>query len=200
MMKPMIVSFAALLATALFAIAQVQSGKPAPDFTVTDIEGKAHKLSDYKGKIVVLESYNLDCPFVVNHYKTGAMQELQARAKEQGAVWLLVNSTHARNSSYRNSAAAKKEIEQQKIAATAWIDDHDGKLGRAYGMRTTPHMYVIDANGILVYQGAIDDRATDSGDPRQARNYVRETLEALAAGKKVEVAQTKPYGCSVKYK
>jgi peroxiredoxin len=199
-MKQMILSLTALLATSLFAAAQVQSGKPAPDFTVKDIDGKTHNLSDYKGKILVLESYNLDCPFVVNHYKSGAMQELQAKAKEQGAVWLLVNSTHAKNSSYRTSAAAKKEITQQKIAATAWLDDNEGNLGRAYGMRTTPHMFVIDANGILVYQGAIDDRAADSGDPRQARNYVRETLEALAAGKPVEVAQTKPYGCGVKYR
>jgi alkyl hydroperoxide reductase subunit AhpC len=174
-------------------------GKPAPEFTAKDIHGKTHKLSDYKGKIVVLESYNLDCPFVVNHYKGGAMQGLQEELTKDGVVWLLVNSVGKRFPSYRDATKAGKEWEAQKIKATAWIDDSSAEIGKAYGMRTTPHMFVIDKTGTLVYQGAIDDRPTSSGDPRTARNYVRETVQKLKAGEKPEVSQTKPYGCGVKF-
>src|ERR1041385_7791039 len=148
-------------------------GKPAPDFTGTDINGQTHRLSDYKDKIVVLESYNLDCPFCANHFKTGAMQELQKDVTSKGGIWLLVNSVNAKNRGYRNPAAAQKEWSEQHINATAWLDDHEGKIGKAYGMKTTPHMFVIDKNGVLVYQGAIDDRAASDGDPRTAKNYVR---------------------------
>ena len=185
------------LVTTAFAAAEV--GKPAPDFTATDINGKMHKLSDYKGKIVVLEEYNLDCPFCLNHFKTGAMQELQAEMTGKGVIWLLVNSVNAKNPGYRNPEAARKEWVVQKIKATAWIDDNSGELGKKYGMRTTPHMFVIDKNGILAYQGAIDDRPSPQGDPRTARNYVREAVRELEAGEKVKVSQTRPYGCGVKY-
>ena len=185
------------LVTTAFAAAEV--GKPAPDFTATDINGKMHKLSDYKGKIVVLEEYNLDCPFCLNHFKTGAMQELQAEMTGKGVIWLLVNSVNAKNPGYRNPEAARKEWAAQKIKATAWIDDNSGELGKKYGMRTTPHMFVIDKNGILAYQGAIDARPSPQGDPRTARNYVREAVRELEAGEKVKVSQTRPYGCGVKY-
>jgi peroxiredoxin len=185
------------LLTSTAATAEV--GKPAPEFTATDIEGKTHKLSDYKGKIVVLESYNLDCPFCHNHFKTGAMQDLQAEMTKEGVIWLMVNSVNAKNPGYRNPEAAKKEWAAQKMKATAWLDDHSGEVGKKYGMRTTPHMFVIDKNGVLAYQGAIDDRASDSGDPRTARNYVREAVQKLMAGQKLEVTQTKPYGCGIKY-
>jgi peroxiredoxin len=185
------------LAGTVFAAAEV--GKPAPDFTATDINGKTIKLSDYKGKIVVLESYNLDCPFCHNHYQTGAMQELQRDLAAKGVVWLLVNSVNTNNSSHRTPKDALKEETDQKMTITSWIDDSSGKLGHEYGMRTTPHMFVIDKDGTLVYDGAIDDKATPDHDPRKARNYVREAVQKLQAGEKVDVTQTKPYGCSVKY-
>ena len=181
------------------ALAAVEVGQPAPAFTATDINGQTHKLSDYKGKIVVLESYNLDCPYCHNQYRSGAMQELQHDLTAKGVVWLLVNSVSPRFPSHRSPEAAQKEWTSQKINATAWLDDASGVIGKAYGMRTTPHMFVIDASGVLVYQGAIDDRPAPDGDPRTARNYVREAVQKLEAGEKLAVSQTKPYGCGVKY-
>lgn len=194
-----IITLIVLLGVIGAALAAAEVGKPAPDFTATDILGKTHKLADYKGKIVVLEAYNLDCPFCLNQFKTGAIQELQAELAAQGVVWLLVNSTHAKHPSYRTPEAARKEWADQKIKAAAWLDDSSGAIGKAYGMKTTPHLFVIAADGTLAYQGAIDDKAAASGDPRKARNYVREAVKALKDGKKPEVTQTKPYGCGVKY-
>jgi len=198
-MKRMNVPFALFLASLTCALAAAEVGQPAPDFTAKDIHGKTHKLADYRGKVVVLESYNLDCPFCHHHYKTGAMQELQAELARKGVVWLVVNSVSDKNPSYRTPEAATKEWDQQKIKATAWLDDSTGELGKKYGMRTTPHLFVIDAQGTLVYQGAIDDRPAAEGNPRTARNYVREAVQKAQAGEKVLVSQTKPYGCGVKY-
>ena len=197
LMKTTFALFAALtLASAALA---VETGKPAPDFTGTDINGKTVKLSDYKGKIVVIESYNSDCPFCNNQYKTGAMQELQSDLASKGVVWLLVNSVNRNNSSHRTPDQAKQEIADKKIVATAWLDDSSGAVGHLYGMKTTPHMFVVDKTGTLVYDGAIDNKPDPMHDPRIARNYVREVMDALIAGKPVPVAQTKPYGCGVKY-
>jgi peroxiredoxin len=196
-MKTTFALFAALtLASAALA---VETGKPAPDFTGTDINGKTVKLSDYKGKIVVIESYNSDCPFCNNQYKTGAMQELQQGLAAKGVVWLLVNSVNSNNPSHRTADQAKQEIADKKIITTAWIDDSSGAVGHLYGMKTTPHMFVVDKTGTLVYDGAIDNKPDPMHDPRTARNYVREAMDALIAGKPVPVAQTKPYGCGVKY-
>jgi peroxiredoxin len=181
------------------ALGAVEIGKPAPDFTATTIDGQTIHLSDYRGKIVVLESYNLDCPFCHNQYRTGAMQELQRDMAAKGVVWLLVNSVNPDNSSHRTPAEAKKEEAAQKMTITAWIDDSSGKLGHEYDMRTTPHMFVIDKDGVLVYDGAIDDKPTPDHNPREARNYVREAVGKLLAGEKVAVTESKPYGCSVKY-
>jgi peroxiredoxin len=192
-----ILAFFALLAFASSTFAAAQVGKPAPDFNGTDITGSSHKLADYRGKIVVLEAYNLDCPYVKNHYKTGALPELQEELVGKEVVWLVVNSVTKNNPSYRTPEKAAKEMEG--IKATAWIDDSSGKIGRAYGMRTTPHMFVIDKEGNLAYQGAIDDKPAANGDPRKARNYVREAVQKLQAGERPAVAETKPYGCSVKY-
>ena len=186
------------MALAASALA-VEIGKPAPDFSATDINGKTVKLSDYKGKIVVLESYNSDCPFCNNQYKTGATQDLQKELAAKGVVWLIVNSVNPNNASHRTPDQARQEIADKKIAATAWVDDSSGAVGHLYDMKTTPDMYVIDKNGVLVYQGAIDDKPDPQHDPRTAHNYVRETVNSLLAGKSVEVSQTKPYGCSVKY-
>jgi peroxiredoxin len=198
-MKKIIGSSLALAICGWTTLSAVEVGKPAPDFTGNDINGKTHKLSDYKGKIVVLESYNLDCPFCKNHFKTGAMQELQADLAGKGIVWLMVNSVNPDHSSYRSPDAAKAEWSKENLKATAWLDDSSGTIGRLYGMKTTPQMYVINQDGVLVYDGAIDDKSTPDHDPRTARNYVREAVNSLLAGKPVEVSQTKPYGCSVKY-
>lgn len=189
-----------LLATlALTASAfAVEIGKPAPDFTGTDIYGKTVKLSDYKGKIVVIESYNSDCPFCHNQY-SGATQALQKELATKGVVWLLVNSVNPHNFSHRTPEQARQEWTDLKIAATTWIDDSSGDIGHLYGMKTTPHDFVVDKNGILVYEGAMDDHPDPFHDPRTARNYVRETVDDLLAGKPIEVSQTKPYGCAVHY-
>ena len=193
-------AFVLLTAITLAANAlAIEVGKPAPDFSATDINGKTVKLNDYKGKIVVLESYNSDCPFCNNQYKTGAMQELEKDMAAKGIVWLIVNSVNPNNPSHRTPDQAKQEIADKKIVATAWIDDSSGTVGHLYGMKTTPDMYVIDKNGVLVYDGAIDNKPDPQHDPRTARNYVREAVNALLAGKPVTVAETKPYGCSVKY-
>src|SRR5438045_4566045 len=176
-----------LLFATTIAFAEAIPGKPAPAFTAKDINGKTHKLSDYKGKIVVLEEYNLDCPFCANHFNSGAMQELQKYATSKGVVWLLVDSANAKSASYRDPAAAKKEFEAEKMKATAWIDDSSGAIGKAYGLKTTPHMVVIDKNGVVAYNGAIDDKPSTDEDPRKARNYVREAIDQLLAGQKPKV-------------
>lgn len=196
-MKKIFLSLLAMTIGGILSAAEI--GKPAPDFTATDINGKTVKLADFKGKIVVLESYNLDCPFCANHFKTGAMQALQADLTGKGVVWLMVNSVNANHPSHRSADAAKKEWADEKLAATAWLDDSSGEIGHAYGMKTTPHMFIIGKDGNLAYQGAIDDQADPRHDPKAARNYVREAANALLDGKPVAVAQTKPYGCSVKY-
>lgn len=196
-MKTAIALFTALtLATAAFA---VETGKPAPDFTGTDINGKTVKLSDYKGKIVVIESYNSDCPYCENQYKTGAMQALQKDMAAKGVVWLIVDSVNKNNFSYRTPEQALKEMADRKITATAWIDDNSGAIGHLYGMEATPQMFVIAKDGTLVYDGAIDNQPDPFHDPFKANNYVRDAVDELIAGKPVEVSQTKPYGCAIKY-
>jgi len=196
-MKTAFALFATLtLASAALA---VEVGKPAPDFTATDINGKTVHLSDYKGKIVVLESYNSDCPFCHNQYQTGAMQAMQRDLAAKGVVWLLVNSVNPNNSSHRTPEQAKAEMAAEKMDVTAWIDDSSGAVGHLYDMKTTPDMYVIDNAGVLVYEGAIDNQPDPVHDPSKARNYVTEAIDALLTGKTVAVAETKPYGCSVKY-
>lgn len=190
-----------LLTTLAFAATAfaVEIGKPAPDFTGTDINGQTIKLSDYLGKIVVIESYNSDCPFCRNHYKTGAMQELQKNLAAKGVLWLIVDSVSKKNSSYRTPEQARKEMADENITATAWIDDHEGTIGHLYDMKTTPHMFVIAKDSTLAYDGAIDNRPRPFGDPRTAKNYVSAAVDELIAGQTVSVAQSKPYGCGVHY-
>jgi len=197
-MKRLIALFG-LIALTGNAFAAAEIGKPAPDFTGTDINSKTVHLSDYKGKIVVLESYNQDCPFCHHHFETGAMQELQKEMTGKGVIWLMVNSVGPHNSSHRTPEQAQAEWKEQKINATAWLDDSSGTIGRLYGMKTTPHMFVIDKSGTLVYDGAIDDQPDPFHDPRKAHNYVRDAVDKTLAGEKVTVSQSKPYGCAVKY-
>ncbi|HEX3626297.1 MAG TPA: redoxin domain-containing protein [Verrucomicrobiae bacterium] len=184
------------LAASAFA---VEVGKPAPDFKATDINGNTVHLSDYKGKIVIIESYNSDCPFCHNQYATGAMQDLQKDLAAKGVVWLLVNSVNPHNPSHRTDTQAKQEMADEKMDVTAWLDDSSGSVGHLYDMKTTPDMYVIDQKGTLVYEGAIDNQPDPSHDPKTARNYVHEAVDDLLSGKSIEVSQTKPYGCGVKY-
>jgi peroxiredoxin len=196
-MKKILTLVAAMaLAATTFA---VEVGKPAPNFTGTDINGKTIKLSDYKGKIVVIESYNSDCPFCMNQYKTGATQDLQRELAAKGVVWLMVNSVNPKNMSHRTPEQARAEWSAEKINATAWIDDSSGAVGHLYDMKTTPHVFVIAKDGTLVYDGAMDNQPDPSHDPRAAKNYVSDAVNELIAGKPVEVSQTKPYGCAVKY-
>ncbi len=198
-MKKLIPTFAVLLLAGALAQAEAVVGKPAPVFAATDIEGKVHKLADFAAKIVVLEAYNADCPFCANHYRTGAMQELQSWATAKGVVWLVVNSVNANHPNHRDRTAAKKEFAAQKMKANAWIDDTDGAVGKAYGLKTTPHLVIIDKAGLVAYDGAIDDKPDSEADPHKARCYVREALQSLLASESVKVKTTKPYGCSVKY-
>jgi len=193
-MKKTLILLAAMAVA--ITVRAVEIGKPAPDFSATDINGKTIKLSDYKGKIVVIESYNSDCPFCNNQYKTGAMQKLQADLAAKGVVWLIVNPN---NPSHRTPAQAKQEWADKKIVATAWIDDSSGAVGHLYNMKTTPDMYVINKDGILVYEGAIDNEPDPVHDPSKAKNYVTAAIDAVMAGEPVTVSETKPYGCSVKY-
>ena len=196
-MKKLLVFLAAsVLGIAALA---VDTGKPAPDFTGTDINGKTIHLSEYKGKIVVLESYNVECPFCAHHYQTGAMQELQAEFTAKDVVWIVVDSANKKNSGYLTPAAAQKVWADQKFAASAWVDDNAGTIGHLYGMKTTPDMYVIAADGTLAYAGALDDNPTPEGDPRAAKNFVRAAVGELLAGKPVAMKETKPYGCAVHY-
>jgi peroxiredoxin len=193
-------TFITIAALALAASAwAVEIGQPAPEFTGTDINGKTIKFSDYKGKIVVLESYNSDCPFCHNQYQSGAVQDLQKQLADKGVVWLLVDSVNPKNSSHRTPAQAQQEWTDLKIAATAWLDDSEGTIGHLYGMKTTPHVFVVDKSGTLVYAGAMDDHPDPFHDPKTARNYVREAVDDLLAGKPIEVSQTKSYGCAVHY-
>jgi peroxiredoxin len=181
-----------------------QIGRMAPGFTARDIYGKMVSLSDYKRKIVVLESYYGACPFCENHYKTGAMQELQKELTTNGVVWLLINC--APPMAQETPAVAKKEWAEEKMAITDWIIDAGFQIARAYAMRTAPQAFVIDTNGVLAYQGAMDNlpqlypgNEMLTADPRTARNYVREAVRALLAGKPVAVPETKPYGCRLLY-
>jgi len=178
----------------------LRPGSPAPDFTVTDTGGKPVALSSFRGKHVVLEWTNHDCPYVRKHYSTETMQKLQRDATSEGVVWLTVISSAPGQQGHVEALEADKLTADRKAAPTAVLLDTDGKVGRLYGATTTPHMYVIDKTGALTYMGAIDDKPSTSVDTiKSARPYVREALAALRDGKPVPTASTRPYGCSVKY-
>ena len=175
-------------------------GQDAPAFSAVDVRGKTVSLADFKGKHVVLEWVNPGCPFVVKHYGAANMQATQKNAVDKGVVWLAINSTAKDASDYRTPQAMAAWMQGQKSHASATLMDEDGKVGRAYGARTTPHMYVIDPAGKLVYAGAIDSKPTSNpADIAGATNHVNAALSEALAGKPVSVASTRPYGCSVKY-
>jgi peroxiredoxin len=175
-------------------------GQPAPDFTLTDTAGKPVKLSDFKGKPVVLEWNNPGCPFVRKHYQ-GNMQSLQKEATDQGAVWLAINSTRDDSADYQSPPQLGRWMTEQKASPTATLMDEDGRVGQAYAARVTPHMYVVNAQGVLVYAGGIDSIASARVDDiPKATNYVRQVLGELKAGKPVSMTTSRAYGCSIKYK
>jgi len=199
------VLLASTLATALsFAASAANAtatvGQPAPAFTATDTSGKAVSLADFKGRHVVLEWVNPGCPFVMKHYSSANMQGTQKEATAKGVVWLAVSSTAPDASDYKKPAELARWMQSQKAAATATLMDDDGKVGEAYGARTTPHMYIVDPAGKLVYAGGIDNKpSSNAADIPSSVNYVKAALAETLAGKPVSQASTRPYGCSVKY-
>ena len=200
MMLKSILCAAAAAALPALAAANAVVGQPAPAFSVTDTAGKTVSLADFKGRTVVLEWVNPGCPYVRKHYDSANMQGTQKGAADKGVVWLAVNSTHPSHYDYRKPADLAAWMQSQKAAATHTLMDADGKVGRAYGARTTPHMYIVDAKGTLAYAGGIDDKpSSNPADTKTARNHVSAALADIAAGRPVAQAATRPYGCSVKY-
>jgi peroxiredoxin len=188
----------ALVPGVAFAAADV--GKPAPVFTATDSNGKTHSLESYRGKIVVLETTNHDCPYVAKHYRAGNMQAQQREAAAKGVVWLTVASSAPGEQGHVTPAQANDLTTQRNAAAAAVLIDPESRIARAYAATVTPHMYIIDANGMLVYKGGIDSIATSSdSDIPKATQYVRMALDELQAGKPVTNASTRAYGCTLKY-
>ncbi|RTL40952.1 MAG: redoxin domain-containing protein [Burkholderiales bacterium] len=191
---------AALIAAPVLALANAVVDAPAPAFTATSADGKTVNLADFKGKTVVLEWTNHDCPYVRKHYGSGNMQGQQKAATGQGVVWLQVVSSAPGQQGYVDGATALKLNAERGAAPTATLLDPKGDLGRLYGAQTTPHMFVIKGDGTLVYKGGIDSIASAKPeDIAKAEPYVTEALAAVAAGRKVDKASTRPYGCSVKY-
>jgi peroxiredoxin len=192
-----------LLLAFLFSLslnAAVETGATAPGFTLKDTSGTEHSLSDFEGKYVVLEWTNHGCPFVVKYYKEGHMQALQKKMTGKGVIWLSMNSNAAGKQGHVSPEAGQQLIADKGIEATAMLLDTDGKVGRAYDARVTPHMYLIDPAGMLIYQGAIDSiKSTSVSDIDQAENYVLSAYQAHKTGEPVAKPTTKPYGCGVKY-
>ena len=175
-------------------------GEPAPDFSVADAYGNVHSLSDYEGKYIILEWLNHDCPFVVKHYNGNNMQELQKKYTDKGVIWLSVISSVPGTQGYLEPEEAQELTKEKNAHPTAVLLDTDSVMGRAYDARVTPHMYIINPEGILEYNGAIDDRPTARiRDLEGARNYIVEAMDALMSGEEVAVRSNTPYGCTVKY-
>ncbi len=200
MKKIMLIVIVALFAAFNINAQSASIGKKAPDFELKDSMGKSYKLSDFKGKFVVLEWINYGCPFVVKHYDSGNMQKLQKKYTEKDIIWLAVCSSAPGKQGNHEPDELNEKSEEYGAEFTAYLIDEDGKTGKMYGAKTTPHMYIVDKEGNLVYAGGIDDKpSTDQDDIENAQNYVAAALDQLLAGKEVEVKSTRPYGCSVKY-
>src|SRR5207247_4975661 len=199
--KTILTIITALMATAVFAFDPPPVGSAAPDFSVTDASGKTHSLSQYKGKYVVLEWFNPECPFVKKHYGSGNMQKLQQQYTGQGVVWRTIDSNAPGTEGNITPEQAQKIAESWKTHQTALLLDSEGKAGRAYGAKNTTNMVVVSPEGKIAYEGAIDSIATPNpADIPNSSNYVKAALDESLAGKPVTTPQTKPYGCSVKYK
>ena len=199
-LKSAVTLIAGLIMTAA-AYAAPEIGKPAPDFSATDSNGKTVKLSDFRGKPVVLEWTNDGCPYVGKHYSSGNMQTLQKDAAAKGVIWLTIISSAPGSQGYVTGNEANALTTARGAAPAAVLLDPEGDVGHLYDARTTPHMFIVNKDGALVYMGGIDNKATtDVADIQTAKNYVRAALDELAAGEPIENAITRPYGCSVKYK
>ena len=190
-----------LITTTLLAIDSPPVGSAAPDFSLTDAKGKTQSLAQYKGKYIVLEWFNPECPFVKKHYGSGNMQKLQEEYTGKGVVWLSIDSSAPGSEGSLTADQAEKVSTGWKTHPTALLLDPDGKAGRAYGAKNTPHMFVINPEGKVVYEGAIDSKRTPNpADIASSTNYVKVALDESMSGKPVTTANTQPYGCSVKYK
>ncbi len=188
------------LSTPQDAQAKAKVGEKAPDFELVDTNGKLHKLSSFAGKTVVLEWFNKGCPYVQKHYDSQNMQALQKKYTDAGVIWLTVISSAPGKQGHEEGAEANKTRADWKISSTATLLDPKGEVGKIYAAKTTPHMYIVDAKGTLVYNGAIDSiSSAKKEDVSKAENYVSGALDLIAAGQPVKTASTKPYGCSVKY-
>ena len=190
-----------LASASLFAADSPAIGSAAPDFSVSDSKGKTQSVSQYKGKYVVLEWFNPECPFVKKHYGSGNMQKLQEEFTGKGVVWLSVDSSAPGKEGNLTPEQAEKKMAEWKTHSTALLLDQDGKAGQAYGAKNTPHMFVINPEGKIIYEGAIDSKASPNpADIPSSTNYVKVALDEALAGKTVSNPTTRPYGCSVKYK
>ncbi len=188
------------LLISLLAAWAARVGEPAPDFTATDTNGTVHKLSQYHGKFVVLEWSNRGCPYTQKHYNSGNMQRLQREWTSRGVIWLTVISSAPGKQGYVTASEENTYLKQVNASPTAVLLDPTGALGHLYDAKTTPHIFIINPQGTLIYNGAIDDRpTTDLADVNGAKNYVSMALEEAMSGKPVSIATSRPYGCSVKY-
>jgi hypothetical protein len=175
-------------------------GEPAPDFTATDTNGKVHKLSEYRGKFVVLEWTNRECPYTQKHYSSANMQRLQREWTGKGVIWLTIISSAPGKQGYVTALEENAYLKEVNAAPTAVLLDPTGAVGHLYDAKTSPHMFIINSEGTLIYNGAIDDRpTTDLADVNGAKNYVSVSLQEATSGKPVSNPTTRPYGCSVKY-
>ena len=199
-MKQMLVAFTAFSIISAPASAAAVVGQAAPAFVAADANGKPVRLADFKGKTVVLEWNNPGCPFVQKHYDSGNMQKTQAAAAKDGVVWLTINSGAPGKQGHMDGAEAKAFVTKAGAKPTAYLLDPRGVVGKAYEAKTTPHLYIVDKSGELVYAGGIDDKPTkNAADIAGARNHVLAALAELKSGKAVSVPTTRPYGCAVKY-
>lgn len=199
-MKKLITSILGLAALITASPAAPQPGQPAPDFTLTDSDGRTHKLSDFSGKVVVLEWLNHGCPFVKKHYDSGNMQALQKKYTGEGVVWLSVVSSAPGKQGHMSPADTNKTKSEKGSAATAILIDEDGKVGKLYNAKVTPELFIVGKDGNLLYAGAIDDKkSTDPADIAGSKNFVAQALDEVLAGKPVSQPSSTAYGCSVKY-
>lgn len=199
-MRNPLITLSVLLASFSFVHAAVSTGSEAPGFTLTDTSGTEHSLSDFEGKFVVLEWTNHKCPFVVKHYSEGDMQALQKEMTADGVVWLQIISSAEGKQGYLTPEEGEAMRADRGMQSTAMLLDTSGDVGRAYGARTTPHMYLINPEGTLVYQGAIDSiKSTRQADVAKAENYVKAAYQSALAGEPIEEGTTTPYGCGIKY-
>ena len=200
-MKSLTIALLSLATTALYASESPAVGSAAPDFTLTDANGKTRSLSENKGKYVVLEWFNPECPFVKKHYGSGNMQKLQGEFTGKGVIWFSIDSSAPGYEGNLTPEQAQNVVKKWNTKQTALLLDPDGKAGRSYGARNTPHMFVINPDGKIIYEGAIDSKATPNPDDiASSTNYVKVALDESMSGKPVSNSNTRPYGCSVKYK